>query len=103
MYINIEAWGGGEATRWHVRPPSEFGGSAGAPTCAPATRPAPSPAAPQESGRPENLVGWYHSHPGYGCWLSGIDVGTQMTNQKYTVRLHCFVFKYKVMKQWQGD
>ncbi|PRW58194.1 COP9 signalosome complex subunit 5b-like [Chlorella sorokiniana] len=35
------------------------------------------------SGRFENLVGWYHSHPGYGCWLSGIDVGTQMTNQKY--------------------
>ena len=27
--------------------------------------------------RPEPLVGWYHSHPGYGCWLSGIDVGTQ--------------------------
>ncbi len=22
-------------------------------------------------GRPENVVGWYHSHPGYGCWLSG--------------------------------
>ena len=27
--------------------------------------------------RPENVVGWYHSHPGYGCWLSGIDVQTQ--------------------------
>jgi len=26
--------------------------------------------------RPENVVGWYHTHPGYGCWLSGIDVGT---------------------------
>lgn len=24
------------------------------------------------------VVGWYHSHPGYGCWLSGIDVGTQL-------------------------
>ncbi|CCM01188.1 uncharacterized protein FIBRA_03236 [Fibroporia radiculosa] len=34
-------------------------------------------------GRLENAVGWYHSHPGYGCWLSGIDVDTQMTNQKY--------------------
>jgi proteasome lid subunit RPN8/RPN11 len=33
--------------------------------------------------RLENVVGWYHSHPGYGCWLSGIDVNTQMTNQKY--------------------
>jgi COP9 signalosome complex subunit 5 len=34
-------------------------------------------------GRLENAVGWYHSHPGYGCWLSGIDVNTQMTNQQY--------------------
>jgi len=38
----------------------------------------------QTAGRPENLVGWYHSHPGYGCWLSGIDVSTQMNNQKHT-------------------
>lgn len=34
-------------------------------------------------GRHENVVGWYHSHPGYGCWLSGIDVSTQLTNQKF--------------------
>lgn len=34
-------------------------------------------------GRVENAIGWYHSHPGYGCWLSGIDVNTQMTNQKF--------------------
>jgi len=34
-------------------------------------------------GRLENVVGWYHSHPGYGCWLSGIDVNTQMTNQQH--------------------
>lgn len=34
-------------------------------------------------GREENAIGWYHSHPGYGCWLSGIDVTTQMTNQSY--------------------
>ena len=31
--------------------------------------------------RPENVVGWYHSHPGYGCWLSGIDVKTQQLKQ----------------------
>lgn len=23
-----------------------------------------------------NIIGWYHSHPSYGCWLSGIDVDT---------------------------
>lgn len=34
-------------------------------------------------GRRENVVGWYHSHPGYGCWLSGIDVETQRINQQY--------------------
>jgi len=33
--------------------------------------------------RLENAVGWYHSHPGYGCWLSGIDVNTQLNNQKF--------------------
>ncbi|GAB2215872.1 hypothetical protein Droror1_Dr00020277 [Drosera rotundifolia] len=37
----------------------------------------------KEVGRLENVVGWYHSHPGYGCWLSGIDVTTQMLNQQY--------------------
>ena len=35
-------------------------------------------------GRLENAVGWYHSHPGYGCWLSGIDVQTQFTQQTYS-------------------
>nr|SVE72344.1 EOG090X078Z [Daphnia similis] len=33
--------------------------------------------------RLENAIGWYHSHPGYGCWLSGIDVSTQMLNQNF--------------------
>jgi len=34
-------------------------------------------------GRLENAIGWYHSHPGYGCWLSGIDCSTQQTNQSF--------------------
>merc|ERR1712130_829265 len=33
--------------------------------------------------RLENAIGWYHSHPGYGCWLSGIDVSTQKLHQQY--------------------
>ncbi|KAK1476206.1 Mov34/MPN/PAD-1 family protein [Colletotrichum cuscutae] len=37
----------------------------------------------REQGRMENVVGWYHSHPGYGCWLSGIDVGTQALQQQF--------------------
>jgi COP9 signalosome complex subunit 5 len=32
-------------------------------------------------GQQDNPIGWYHSHPGYGCWLSGIDVATQMQQQ----------------------
>ncbi|KAJ5123307.1 COP9 signalosome complex subunit 5 [Penicillium atrosanguineum] len=35
----------------------------------------------RDAGRKDNAVGWYHSHPGYGCWLSGIDVATQQTQQ----------------------
>ncbi len=37
----------------------------------------------RDAGQMENAVGWYHSHPGYGCWLSGIDVTTQATHQKH--------------------
>ncbi|KAA8912883.1 JAB1/Mov34/MPN/PAD-1 ubiquitin protease-domain-containing protein [Sphaerosporella brunnea] len=33
--------------------------------------------------RAENVVGWYHSHPGYGCWLSGIDVNTETSQQQF--------------------
>lgn len=35
------------------------------------------------NGQADNVVGWYHSHPGYGCWLSGIDVTTQHNQQMY--------------------
>jgi len=37
----------------------------------------------QRTGKSQNVNGWYHSHPGYGCWLSGIDVSTQMINQQF--------------------
>lgn len=33
--------------------------------------------------RDENIIGWYHSHPGFGCWLSGIDVQTQKLQQGF--------------------
>lgn len=38
----------------------------------------------RDQGKLENAVGWYHSHPGYGCWLSGIDVGTQVIQQMFS-------------------
>ena len=34
-------------------------------------------------GRKDTVCGWYHSHPGYGCWLSGIDVATESLYQQY--------------------
>jgi len=33
----------------------------------------------KQTGRPQMVVGWYHSHPGFGCWLSGVDVNTQQS------------------------
>ena len=36
-----------------------------------------------QAGKLGNAIGWYHSHPGYGCWLAGIDVNTQINNQKF--------------------
>merc|ERR1711991_869705 len=33
----------------------------------------------KQTGRPEMVVGWYHSHPGFGCWLSSVDCNTQQS------------------------
>jgi len=33
----------------------------------------------KQTGRPEAVVGWYHSHPGFGCWLSSVDINTQQS------------------------
>merc|ERR1719488_340967 len=33
----------------------------------------------KQTGRPEIVVGWFHSHPGFGCWLSGVDINTQQS------------------------
>ncbi|VDM61973.1 unnamed protein product [Angiostrongylus costaricensis] len=33
----------------------------------------------KQTGRVEMVVGWYHSHPGFGCWLSSVDVSTQQS------------------------
>jgi len=31
----------------------------------------------EQKGIRDIIVGWYHSHPGFGCWLSGVDINTQ--------------------------
>jgi len=33
----------------------------------------------KQTNRPQAVVGWYHSHPGFGCWLSGVDINTQQS------------------------
>ncbi|CAM9470356.1 unnamed protein product [Discosporangium mesarthrocarpum] len=40
----------------------------------------------KQTGRPEMVVGWYHSHPGFGCWLSGVDINTQQSFEQLNTR-----------------
>lgn len=40
----------------------------------------------KQTGRPEMVVGWYHSHPGFGCWMSGTDVNTQTSFEQLNPR-----------------
>lgn len=39
-----------------------------------------------QTGRSEMVVGWYHSHPGFGCWLSGVDMNTQQSFEQLNPR-----------------
>jgi 26S proteasome regulatory subunit N11 len=32
------------------------------------------------------VVGWYHSHPGFGCWLSSVDISTQQSFEQLNTR-----------------
>ncbi|KAL9131571.1 MAG: hypothetical protein Q9217_000528 [Psora testacea] len=40
----------------------------------------------RQTGRHETVVGWYHSHPGFGCWLSSVDINTQQSFEQLTPR-----------------
>lgn len=40
----------------------------------------------KQTGRPEMVVGWYHSHPSFGCWLSGVDINTQQSFEQLNQR-----------------
>jgi 26S proteasome regulatory subunit N11 len=40
----------------------------------------------KQTGRGELVVGWYHSHPGFGCWLSGTDMNTQQSFEQLNDR-----------------
>ena len=40
----------------------------------------------KQVGRTEIVVGWYHSHPGFGCWLSNVDVNTSQSFEQLNPR-----------------
>ncbi|KAJ2744810.1 multicatalytic endopeptidase [Coemansia sp. BCRC 34301] len=40
----------------------------------------------KQTGRAESVVGWYHSHPGFGCWLSNVDISTQQAFERLNSR-----------------
>ena len=40
----------------------------------------------EQVGRTQNVVGWYHSHPGFGCWLSHVDVNTAQSFEQLNPR-----------------
>ena len=36
----------------------------------------------RQTNRPQMVVGWYHSHPGFGCWLSGVDINVSSNSKQ---------------------
>lgn len=40
----------------------------------------------RQTGRDQMVVGWYHSHPGFGCWLSSVDISTQQAFERLNSR-----------------
>lgn len=40
----------------------------------------------RQTGRDQMVVGWYHLHPGFGCWLSLVDVNTQQSFEQLNKR-----------------
>jgi len=40
----------------------------------------------EKVNREEGIRGWYHSHPGFGPWLSGTDVETQKSQEMLNPR-----------------
>lgn len=40
----------------------------------------------KQTGRTQDVVGWYHSHPGFGCWMSMVDINTQTSFEQLNPR-----------------
>ena len=37
----------------------------------------------KQTGCPEMVVGWYHSHPHFGCWLSSVNINMQQVRKSF--------------------
>ena len=55
----------------------------------------------KQTGRPEMVVGWYHSHPGFGCWLSGVDINTQQSFEVFMIKVK--ILNIKIMTSINSD
>ena len=56
----------------------------------------------KQTGCSEMVVGWYHSHPGFGCWLSGVDINTQQSFEALSSRAVAVVVEpiQNVRQRW---
>ena len=41
------------------------------------------------------VVGWYHSHPGFGCWLSGVDINTQQVYSNLSIYPSIYIYLHE--------
>ncbi|MCK5603369.1 hypothetical protein KAR91_15905 [Candidatus Pacearchaeota archaeon] len=39
-----------------------------------------------------NIIGWYHSHPGYGVFMSEVDLNTQKTLNQFSPNILAIVY-----------
>eukprot|EP00920_Eleutheroschizon_duboscqi_P008727 GHVT01020087.1.p1 GENE.GHVT01020087.1~~GHVT01020087.1.p1 ORF type:complete len:266 (-),score=104.31 GHVT01020087.1:366-1163(-) len=51
----------------------------------------------KQTGRPEMVVGWYHSHPGFGCWFSGEPDAIHTSGNDSILELHDAISRRLVM------
>ena len=49
---------------------------------------------------PETVIGWYHSHPGFGCWLSAVDVNTQQACSQLKPASRSFSRAHETCAMW---
>ena len=55
----------------------------------------------RQTGRPEMVVGWYHSHPGFGKFSNNQSLCNTIINVHVTSRNHVFtLFSFRLLVVW---